>query len=101
MSFYVYILRCSDDSYYVGHTDNLEARVGAHMAGLVGGYTAKHTPVTLEFAEDFPTRIDALERERQIKGWTRRKKEALINRDWEGLQRLSKAGGSTSSPRTD
>ncbi len=100
MSFYVYILSCSDGSYYVGHTDNLESRIGSHQTGQIAGYTAKRTPVTLEFAEEFPTRIEALERERQIKGWSRRKKEALIQRDWELLKRLAKSRGSTSSPRT-
>ena len=100
MSYYVYILRCSGGSYYTGHTDNLKSRIKSHQMGLIAGYTAKRTPVTLEFAEDFPTRLDALERERQIKGWTRRKKEALIYRDWELLKELSKTRGSTSSPRT-
>jgi predicted GIY-YIG superfamily endonuclease len=65
------------------------------------GYTANRRPVILEFSDDFPTRIDALERERQIKGWTRRKKEALIRSDWEELKRLSKPDGSTGSPRTE
>ncbi|PKB80183.1 MAG: hypothetical protein BZY88_09590 [SAR202 cluster bacterium Io17-Chloro-G9] len=99
-SFHVYILRCWDGSYYVGHTDNLESRIGAHQAGLFAGYTAKRTPVRLEFTAEFPTRIEALERERQIKGWTRRKKKALIQRDWDLLRQLSKTGSSTSSPRT-
>lgn len=100
VSFYVYILHCSDSSYYMGHTDNLESRVWAHQTGQVARYTAKRTPVTLEFAEEFPTRIDALERERQIKGWSRSKKADLIRRDWGLLQRLAKSHGSTSSPRT-
>ena len=77
MSFYVYMLRCSDGSYYTGHTDNLEARINSHHSGHIAGYTYKRRPVTWEFAEEFPTRIEALERERQIKGWTRRKKEAF------------------------
>ena len=101
VSFYVYILRCSDGSYYVGHTDNLESRMSAHYAGVFRGYTATRMPVSLEFSEDFPTRYESLERERQIKGWSRRKKEALINGDWGLLRELSKSRGSTSSPRTD
>ena len=101
MSFYVYILRCSDGSYYTGHTDDLEKRVAAHQGGEISGFTAQRTPVSLEFAEEFPTRLEALECERQIKGWSRAKKEALILQDWERLKLLSKARGSTSSPRTE
>ena len=101
MSFHVYILRCSDGSYYTGHTDKIEARIAAHDRGHIPGYTFSRRPVTLVFCEAVPTRIEALERERQIKGWSRRKKEALIAGDWDGLVRLSRASGSTSSPRTD
>ncbi|MEC9287730.1 MAG: GIY-YIG nuclease family protein [Chloroflexota bacterium] len=68
MSFYVYILRCSDGSFYTGHTDNLEARISSHYTRLIAGYTSRRRPVTLEFTEEFPTRIEALERERQITG---------------------------------
>ena len=84
MSFYVSILRCSDGSFYVGHTDDLESRIAAHQEGRMDGYTANRRPLTLEFSDGFPTRIEALERERQIKGWTRRKKEALIRGDGKG-----------------
>ena len=101
VGFYVYILHCADGSYYTGHTDDLESRMYAHYAGLVPGYTATRMPVSLEFSEEFPTRYEALERERQVKGWSRRKKEALIDRDWGLLRELSKSRGSTSSPRTD
>lgn len=83
MSFYVYILRCVDHSYYVGHTDNLEIRIAQHEAGEIPGYTQTRRPVRLVFSDEFATRIEALEAERQIKGWSRAKKEALImgNRD--------------------
>ncbi len=101
MSFYVYILRCSDGSYYVGHTDHLEARLAAHHAGAVEGYTQTRRPVRLVFAEDLPSRDQAFARERQIKGWSRAKKEALIKGNWKRLQRLSRgiaaAGPSASS----
>ena len=53
MSFWVYILRCSDDSYYTGHTDDLGKRIGEHQAGLCGGYTASRLPVELAFSQDF------------------------------------------------
>ena len=95
MSFYVYILRCADGSYYLGHTDDLEARIAAHHMGAIEGYTRTRRPVTLVFADEFPSREDALARERQVKGWSRAKKEALIKGNWSRLQRLSRAHGST------
>ena len=78
MSFYAYILRCPDDSYYTGHTEDLESRLAAHDAGHVGGYTKPRRPVRLVYRQDFPTHAEALAGERQIKGWSRDKKEALI-----------------------
>ncbi|MDE2323047.1 MAG: GIY-YIG nuclease family protein [candidate division NC10 bacterium] len=90
MSFWVYLLRCADGSYYVGHTDHLEKRMAEHAMGTIPGYTLKRRPVTLAFAEDFCTREEALERERQIKGWRREKKEALIQSDWSEISRLAK-----------
>ena len=90
MAFYVYLLRCADGSYYTGHTEDLEIRLAAHQMGEFPGYTKKRRPVELAFSEEFPSRDDALQRERQIKGWTRAKKEALIAGDWERLRQLSK-----------
>ena len=87
---FVYILRCSDGSYYVGHTDDLEQRLAAHASGALGGYTARRRPVTLVFSCEQEARLDALERERQLKGWSRAKKEALIARDFERLRELSR-----------
>ena len=100
MPFWVYILRCADGSYYTGHTDDLETRVPSHQSGEVRGYTFTRRPVVLAFAEEFPSRAEALERERQIRGWSRLKKDALIRRDWGDLQALSKAGSSAGLPRT-
>ncbi len=85
MDFYVYILRCKGGSYYVGHTDNLEKRLAEHQLGTFSGYTRIRRPVELLFAEPFASRQEAFERERQVKGWSRRKKEALIRREWEAL----------------
>ena len=85
MSFFAYILRCSDGSYYAGHTDNLERRIAQHDAGEIEGYTQARRPVTLMWSQDFPSRAEALEAELRIKGWTRRKKEALIRGDWADL----------------
>ncbi len=86
MTFYLYILRCADGSYYVGHTEDLERRLAEHQVGGYSRYTAGRRPLTLQFTAEFPTRLEALERERQIKRWTRRKKEALIRNDWAALK---------------
>ena len=98
MSFYVYILRCADGSYYTGHTDNLEKRLAAHNAGEIRGYTYSRRPVRLVFQEEFHSREEAFLRERRIKGWSRAKKEALMKGEWTSLQSLSRAHGSTGSP---
>ena len=91
--FYLYILRCHDDSFYVGHTDDLERRMAEHDAGACGGYTARRRPVELVFVDEFQTRDEAKERERQVKGWSRAKKLALIRGDWGELMRLAKRYG--------
>jgi predicted GIY-YIG superfamily endonuclease len=96
--FWMYMLMCSDGSYYVGHTDNLDVRLAQHQDGTFGGYTSKRRPVTLIYAEAFDSRDDAFRRERQIKGWSRVKKVALAREDWQTLQRLARtAHPSTSS----
>src|SRR5687768_7139004 len=69
--FFVYILRCSDGSYYTGHTDNLEARLAAHQIGEIDGYTSTRRPVHLLWSEWVGTRDEALESELRIKGWSR------------------------------
>ena len=90
MVFHTYLLGCSDGSYYVGHTDDLEKRIGQHNQGQVGGYTAARRPVTLLLAENFATREEALAAERQIKGWSRTKKQALIAGDWGQIRLLAR-----------
>jgi predicted GIY-YIG superfamily endonuclease len=97
MPFSVYMLRCSDGSFYVGHTDNLENRIAAHQSGATTGYTQTRRPVSVVFVESFSTRVDALERERQIKGWRRAKKEALVAGDWDRLPSLAR-GSSRAAP---
>jgi len=97
VTFWVYMLRCSDDSYYVGHTDNLETRLAQHRSGSVPGYTSQRRPVKLIWCEDFGTREDAFQRERQVKGWSRKKKEALAAGAWDALVDLARARPSTSS----
>ncbi|MGH2397840.1 MAG: GIY-YIG nuclease family protein [bacterium] len=91
MGFWVYMLRCVDGSYYTGHTDDLERRMADHIAGIVPGYVTSRMPASFMFAEELPTREEALARERQIKGWSRAKKEALIRGDWSEISRLAKA----------
>ncbi len=91
MGFYVYILRCSDGSYYTGHTDQIEARLAAHRSGQFHGYTYERCPVKLAFLEELGSRDDAFRRERQIKGWSRSKKEALMANDWDQLVQLSRS----------
>jgi tRNA(adenine34) deaminase len=100
MAFWTYMLRCSDGSYYTGHTDDLDARIGQHHAGVITGcYTHDRRPLTLVYAQPFETREEALAAERQVKGWHREKKEALIAGDFARLQMLARtaqAGGATS-----
>ena len=90
MPFWLYMLRCCDGSYYVGHTDDLERRFAEHRSGELGGYTSTRLPVELVFATEMPTREEALIREMQIKNWSRAKKEALIKSDWRRLRRLAR-----------
>ena len=98
MPFWVYVLRCSDDSYYTGHTDDLDRRLAQHRAGTFPGYTQSRLPVELMYTSDFPTREEALAMERRIKGWTRAKKEALFRGDWQRLRELSASRDSPRSP---
>ncbi|MET0240551.1 MAG: TrmH family RNA methyltransferase [Sphingobium sp.] len=97
MSFWVYILRCADGTYYTGHTDDLERRVAEHHAGTLPGYTHDRRPVELVFSETFTDRIDALERERQVKDWSRKKKEALIRGDWDGVAAAARSRSGASA----
>ena len=90
MSFWVYLLQCADQSYYVGHTDELEKRIQQHERGEVGGYTSTRRPVRVVFTQEFASREEALAAERQIKRWSRRKKAALARGDWSEMSRLSR-----------
>lgn len=88
--FYVYILICNDNSYYIGHTDDLEKRIAKHQAGLSKGYTARRLPVKLVFSTQLSSRDDAFSVEHQIKKWSRAKKEALINGNFKLLSSRAK-----------
>jgi predicted GIY-YIG superfamily endonuclease len=90
VAFWTYILRCADGAYYTGHTDNLEVRIAQHQSGDIPGFTRDRRPVGLVYSAEFQTREEALAAELRIKGWSRKKKEALMREDWVALNRLSK-----------
>jgi predicted GIY-YIG superfamily endonuclease len=87
---WLYILKCADGSYYTGTTWDLEKRLWEHRQGIEGSYTYGKRPVHVVFTQEFPSWTEAVVRERQVKGWTRKKKEALIRSDFDELKRLAK-----------
>jgi putative endonuclease len=87
----MYILECSNGQYYVGSTYDIDTRLKQHQAGEGSNFTKKHLPVTLVYYEKFQKIEDAFNREHQVKGWNRKKKEALINGHAELLPELSKS----------
>ena len=101
MSFYTYILSCSDDSFYVGYTDNLEARLAQHHYGEIPGYTQSRLPVKLVYSVESSTRDDAFALERKLKGWSRAKKQALVDGNFERIRELAKSRKSSSHASTD
>ena len=90
MTFWVYILRCSDGKFYTGHTDNLEHRLAHHQHGGHCDFTSRRRPVELAWQQDMQTRDDAFRAEFKIKNWSRAKKEALIAGDWDMLSFFAK-----------
>ena len=88
--FWIYMLRCSDTSFYVGHTDDLGRRLAQHHDGALPCYTFIRRPLHLVYSQEFGTREEALAAERKIKGWSRAKKEALIVGDWQAINRLGR-----------
>jgi predicted GIY-YIG superfamily endonuclease len=110
MSFWVYMLHCKGGAFYTGHTDDLDRRMAEHEAGAIPGFVSDHWPAKLVWSQEFSTRLEAIETERRIKGWSRAKKLALIRQDWDkvsalakkkGSRRPSVAFGSTGSGRTE
>jgi putative endonuclease len=98
---FLYVLRCSDGSFYIGTTRTaLEIRIAQHNAGTFGGYTATRRPVTLVFSQWFERITDAVENERKLKKWSRAKKEASIRGDYAALQLLSVRRSPHSSRRS-
>ncbi|MCD0474582.1 GIY-YIG nuclease family protein [Flavobacterium sp. EDS] len=88
--YYVYILKCSDNSYYIGITNNINRRLNKHKFGLnLNCYTHNKRPIELVFCTEFNDVNQAIAFEKQIKGWSRKKKEAIINDKWEDLKNYS------------
>jgi putative endonuclease len=95
MGAFVYMLLCADGSYYVGSAtgEDLSQRVMAHQTGARPGYTFSRRPVKLVWSEHFDRITDAITAERQLKGWSRAKKEALSKGDWDVIRRLARRRG--------
>lgn len=88
---YLYILKCSDGLYYVGSTrKSLEERIAEHNQGIYDGFTKHRRPVKLAFQQHIRNYIDLVELERKVKAWSRAKKEALINEDFDLLRKVAK-----------
>lgn len=87
---HMYILKCSDGSYYVGSTRNLEARLWMHQEGRGAEYTKRRLPVELVYACETGTAAEAFGLEKKVQGWSRAKREALIRGDYAALRPLSK-----------
>ena len=86
---FMYILQCADDSFYTGSTKDLDLRLKQHQFGEGAVYTKKRLPVNLVYFEEFQTIKDAFLREKQIQGWSRNKKVALIKGDTKLLSSLA------------
>lgn len=97
--FFVYILQCSDGSFYTGHTDNLEKRLYEHNSGFYDCYTRRKLPVSLVYHATFASRDEAIKAERQIKNWSRAKRQALVDNNWDLLKLLAKRCNKSSIPR--
>ena len=89
---WMYILECSDGTYYVGSTKDLEYRVSEHQSGKGAKYTSRRLPVKLVYSEEYERVVDAYTREKQVQNWSRAKREALIKGNEELLPELAKKG---------
>lgn len=76
---FVYVLLCSDGSFYTGSTNNLEKRFLEHKNGKGGRYTRSHQPIKIIYTEKLPTKSEALKKEAQLKSWSRAKKITILN----------------------
>jgi putative endonuclease len=95
MKGYMYILLCSNGHYYTGSTNDLERRLIEHQNGEGANFTRKHLPVELVYYEEFDRIDDAFYREKQVQGWSRKKKEALIKGENNTLHELSECRNKT------
>ncbi|GAB3232329.1 GIY-YIG nuclease family protein [Algoriphagus aestuariicola] len=96
-AYFVYILECSDSSYYTGVTNNLTRRLDEHQSGLDPYcYTYPRRPIEMVFVQEFQEIKAAISFEKQLKGWSRKKKEAVINGDWNKLKSLAECRNATS-----
>ena len=100
---WVYMLRCSDASYYIGSArgETLDKRMAEHQSGALSGYISTRRPVELVWSEWFQSITDAIAVERQIKGWNRAKKQALIAGDYDKLPELAKRRTQLAEKRAD
>jgi putative endonuclease len=99
-NYFVYIVECADSAYYTGVTNNIDRRLAEHNEGIhPTSFTYKRRPVTLRYCQHFTYINEAIAWEKQLKGWSRKKKEALFKDDWEEIKRLAKKklGGGHSS----
>ena len=87
---YVYILECADGTFYTGSTIDLDKRVEQHQNGRGANHTKKRLPITLVYSEKFPRIDEAFSREKQIQGWSRNKKIALIEKNYKDLSKFAK-----------
>jgi predicted GIY-YIG superfamily endonuclease len=102
MGFFVYILKCSDSSYYTGSTDDISRRLYEHVSGANSkSYTFRRRPVQLVWCEEYPTKYEARLHEHQIKGWSRKNKDALIKNDWQTLHEIVLAQSKNRAKKSD
>jgi putative endonuclease len=92
---WIYILRCSDGTFYTGSTSDLNKRIEEHQRGVYCGYTSNRLPVALAFSQELPDEFAAMQAERQIKSWSHGKKEALIRGDFLLLHELAQCRNET------
>ena len=97
-NYFVYIVECADGMYYTGVTNNLERRIWEHNEGVdIGIFTYSRRPVVLRYYEYFSDINNAISWEKQLKGWSRKKKEALFEQDWARIKILAKSKGKKDS----
>ncbi len=99
MKAFIYILECANGTYYTGSTNNLDLRLQQHMMGEGANFTRKNLPVKLVYSEEFFRIDEAFLREKQIQGWSHKKKQALINGSIDKLKEFSQCENNTNSKR--